>query len=581
MNKLFVHVLAALCSLLLSVCCTTNTFAVEVAPILDYDSIYHPVEGSGGMVASQEALATQVGRDILAQGGNAVDAAVATGFALAVTLPRAGNLGGGGFMLLYLNKEKKTVAIDYRETAASAASRDMFVRADGSVDEQASRFSYRASGVPGTVRGLLQALQKYGKLSREKVMAPAIQLADKGFIVTPALAQSLISRKSRMKESPAAMKVFFHADGSDYKPGERLIQKDLAWSLKEISVHGDSAFYDGAIADKIVRDMKINNGLITPEDLHGYRAVERAALQGQFHQYTVFSMPPPSSGGVHVLQLLNILEGYPLKEYGLNSAQYIQALAESMKLVYADRSEYLGDPDFFKVPVNALLSKVYAAQLREQISLDKARPSAEIKPHDLSPYESLETTHYSVIDKEGNAVSNTYTLNFTYGSHKMANGTGILLNNEMDDFSAKTGVPNAFGLLGGEANSIAAHKRPLSSMTPTIVLKNDQVYLATGSPGGSQIITVVLQVLLNVMVHDMNIQDATNAPRIHHQWFPDVLSLEPGISVDTWALLRAKGQNLRVSTTMGSTQSIMWLDGRFYGASDPRRPDALTMAVAP
>ena len=580
-HRIHLNKLAFAAVLITALAGVSTAHAAETAPIINYDSIFHPVEGAGGMVSSQEAVASQIGRDILAQGGNAVDAAVAVGFALAVTLPRAGNLGGGGFMLLHLAKSQQTIAIDYRETAPAKAHRDMYLRGDGSVDEDAARFSYRASGVPGTVHGLLSALKKYGKLTRQQVLAPAIKLAEQGVIVTAGLSQSLASRKSKMQDSPAAMKVFFKASGDGYQPGERLQQKDLAQSLTLIAKHGESAFYDGNIAQKIVADMQQHGGLISAEDLHNYRSVERVALHGQYKGFDLYAMPPPSSGGVHVLQLLNILQGYDLHAMGLNSAAYLQVLAEAMKHVYADRSAYLGDPDFVQVPVPALLSGAYASDLRKQIDLEKATASAAIKPHNLAPYESFETTHYSVIDGDGNAVSNTYTLNFSYGSHKMVAGTGILLNNEMDDFSAKSGVPNAFGLVGGDANAITARKRPLSSMAPIIVLKDGKVYLVTGSPGGSQIITVVTQVLLNVLEHRMNIQDASNAPRIHHQWLPDVLQYEPGISVDTLKLLALRGQNLKPAQTMGSTQSIMWFNGRFYGASDPRRPDALTIAVSP
>lgn len=533
------------------------------------------------MVAAQEAMAAQIGRDLLAQGGNAVDAAVGVGFALAVTLPRAGNIGGGGFMLIHQAKGNRNIAIDYREMAPQAATRGMFINDKDSVDKQASRYSYRASGVPGTVRGMLLALEKYGRLPRAKVMAAAIKLAEQGILVTPALSQSLHSRKGAFKGSPEAMRIFFKKDSVDYNPGEVLKQKDLAWSLKKISKEGAKAFYQGAIAARIAAAMKENGGLITLADLQQYQAIERPVLEGRFRDYAVMTMPPPSSGGVHVLQLLNILEGFPLREMGLNSATYVHVLAEAMKHVHADRSEYLGDPDFAKVPVAELLNPAYAAKLRTGIDLSKARPAAEIRPHDLTPYESHETTHYSVVDKEGNAVSNTYTLNFSYGSHKVVASTGILLNNEMDDFSAKPGVPNAFGLLGGEANSIEPGKRPLSSMSPTLVLKDGRIFLATGSPGGSQIISVVLQVLLNTLEHEMNIQEATNSPRIHHQWFPDVLNLEPGISKDTQILLQQRGHVLKASSTMGSAQSILIKDGRFYGASDPRRPDALSLAVGP
>ncbi|MFQ5953564.1 MAG: gamma-glutamyltransferase [Kiloniellales bacterium] len=547
------------------------------AAVVSRLDIFHPVYGRNGMVATQEAVATRVGLDILERGGNAVDAAVAVGFALAVTLPRAGNIGGGGFMLVHDAKAGRTEAIDYREMAPAAATRDMYLGPDGEVDSRRSRFSYLSVGVPGTVAGMALALDRYGSMRLADVMAPAIRLAEQGIVVSADLAASLEARRQRFQRWPATMQVFFKADGSAYAAGERLVQQDLAWSLRQIAEHGPAAFYEGAIAERLTADMQSHGGLITLADLKTYRAVVRAPVEGSYRGYDIYSMPPPSSGGIHLLQILNILEGYPIGLLGHNGAETIHLMAEAMKLAYADRSAHLGDPDFWPVPVAGLTSKAYAAALRSRIDLQRARPAVEIKPGQPAPYESGETTHYSVMDRAGNVVSNTYTINFGYGAGIVATGTGILLNNEMDDFSAKPGVPNAYGLIGGEANAIAPMKRPLSSMTPTIVMKDGQPFLATGSPGGGRIITTTLQVIMNVIDHGMNVAAATAAPRVHHQWLPDRLRVERGLSPDTVRLLSAKGHGVVVKNAMGSTQSIMRTADGFLGASDPRRPGALTL----
>lgn len=551
----------------------------EGAAIIRYDTIHHPVIGKNGMVSSQRLLASKIGADILRKGGNAVDAAVATGIALAVTLPRAGNLGGGGFMLIHLTKQSKTIAIDYREMAPKKAHRDMFLDADGNVDNRKAQFSHLSSGVPGTVAGLSHALEKYGTMSWKQVVEPAIEIAQKGILVSYDLSENLKSRHAWLTANAATKKAYYKKNGVPYEPGEILVQPDLAWSLKRLAEHGPSEFYQGEIAKKIVAEMKANGGLISLDDLANYRVAEREAITTSYRGYTVASMPPTSSGGIHIAQMLNILENFPLKQMGAGSADATHLLSEVMKLAYADRSEHLGDPDHFDVPIKGLTSKAYAKQLANNISLSKAMASKDIKPGNPAPYEGPDTTHFSVMDSQGNAVSNTYTLNFSYGSGIVIPGTGILMNNEMDDFSSKPGVPNAFGLVGGEANAIQPTKRPLSSMTPTMIFKNNKPYVVTGSPGGSRIITTVLQVLVNVMDHDMNIAAAVHAPRIHHQWLPDQLELEPGYSPDTIKLLKAKGQNVKSSKTMGSVQSIMYKNGLFYGASDPRRPDAGTVAV--
>jgi gamma-glutamyltranspeptidase/glutathione hydrolase len=540
-------------------------------------AIHHPVWAANGMVASQEALATKIGVDIMQRGGNAIDAAVAVGYALAVTLPRAGNLGGGGFMLVYLADEQRSIAIDYREVAPQQASADMFLDKNGDPDNTLSRFHGLAVGVPGTVLGFELALEKYGTMSLAQVIAPAIKLATDGIVVTPDLANSLGATQKRLSQWPSTQAIFYKADGSSYQPGEILKQTDLAKTLTAIAKKGSTAFYQGPIAKQISDSVRDAGGIMTIQDLASYKAIERQPVTGDYRGYQVVSMPPPSSGGVHIIQMLNMLSQYPIDKMGHNSAATIHVMAESMRRAYADRSLYLGDPDFVNVPVAALTNKKYAKQLASQINLAKATPSSEVSPGTLLPYESNQTTHYSVVDKWGNAVSNTYTLNFSYGSGLVANGTGVLLNNEMDDFSAKPGVPNAYGLIGGKANAVAAKKRPLSSMTPTIVLKDNKPYLVTGSPGGSRIITTTLQVIMNVIDHDMNIAEASAAPRFHHQWLPDMIRIEKGLNIDTINLLESKGHKVEVKAAMGSTQTIMLTDEGVYGASDPRRPSALSL----
>ena len=539
----------------------------------------HPVWAENGMVSAQERLAAEIGRDIMAKGGNAVDAGVAVAFALAVTLPRAGNLGGGGFMLVHDAETGRTQAIDYRELAPLGASRDMFLDDKGEADSDKSLYTGAASGVPGTVAGMRMALDTYGSMPWADVIAPAIRLAEEGIIVTPDLADSLEAEREALMKHPSTAKIFFKEGGAGYRPGERLVQADLAATLKKVAAEGPDGFYKGAVAENIARAVQAAGGPMTVEDLAAYKPVLREPVRGTYRGYEIVSMPPPSSGGVHLIQILNTLEGYPIGALGHNTAETIHLMAEAMKLAYADRSEYLGDPDFVDVPVAALTSKDYAAELRGKLSAEYATPSAMIGPGDLAPYESDQTTHFSVVDKAGNAVSNTYTINLNYGSGLVAEGTGVLMNNEMDDFSAKPGVPNAFGLVGGDANAVQPGKRPLSSMTPTIVLKDGETWLVTGSPGGARIITTVLQVILNTIDHGMNVAEASTAPRVHHQWLPDELRIEEGISRDTLRLLAAKGHTISEKPVMGSTQSIMRdpASGALLGASDPRRPDAATL----
>ena len=531
-----------------------------------YDSsndIFHPVYGKNGMVASEQGLATQVGLDILKQGGNAIDAAVAVGFALAVVLPNAGNIGGGGFMVLHDDKTGKDVAIDFREIAPAKASRDMYLDNQGNVIDGKSLFTHDASGVPGTVAGMEYALKKWGTMPLSKVLEPAIKLADKGFIVSDVLAQTLKEEKSTLGKWSASKAIFFK-NGEPLKSGDLLVQKDLAKSLRLIAKQGAKAFYQGEIATKIAKEMQSHGGTMTLEDLKAYKVVERQPIIGDYRGYKVVTMPPPSSGGVHLIEILNMLEHYPIKEDGVNSAKNIHHMAESMKLAYADRSEYLGDPDFVKIPVTGLTSKAYANELVKTIDDNKARLSSTIKPGKPQPYESDQTTHFSVMDKAGNAVAVTYTLNLNFGSGIVAAGTGILLNNEMDDFSVKPGVPNAFGLVGGAANAIEAKKRPLSSMTPTIVMKNNKPWLVTGSPGGARIITTVLQSVVNTIDHEMNPAEAIITPRVHHQWLPDELRVEEGISPDTIKLLQDKGHKVVTKAPMGRIQIIQADDSGFY-----------------
>ena len=552
----------------------TSNNANNDQAIYSEDAIHHPVWAKNGMVATQEALASDIGLQILKDGGNAVDAGVAVGFALAVTLPRAGNIGGGGFMMIYDAKQGKTVALDYREKAPSSASRDMYLDDEGNAVSDLSRYHGLAVGVPGTVAGLLKALEEHGTMNREQVMAPAIALAEDGIEVTAGLSESLTALSDRLQKWPSTKKVFFKPDGSAYQPGERLKQPELARSLKRIAVQGADGFYKGKTARDIVKAVNEAGGSMSLQDLADYEAIARVPVKGDYRGYEIVSMPPPSSGGIHIIEILNILEGYPLGDYGQNSAQTIHLMAEAMQLAYADRAEYLGDSDFIHVPASGLTSQAYADKLRTLIDPNKATPAATIKANNPLPYESDQTTHFSIVDKDGNAIANTYTLNFSYGTGLVADGTGILLNNEMDDFSAKPGVPNGYGLIGGDANAVEANKRPLSSMSPTLVFKDNKPYIVTGSPGGSRIITTVTQIISNVIDHDMNIAEATHAPRIHDQWLPDEIRIEKALNVDTVKKLESMGHTVSPKSAMGSTQSIMLTPNGLYGSSDPRIVDA-------
>ena len=546
--------------------------APQPMPLISANARLLPILAKNGMVSSQEHRASAIGADVLKRGGNAVDAAVAVGFALAVTLPRAGNLGGGGFMLIHKAATHETIAIDYREVAPLAAHRDMFLDASGNPDTVKSRDSGLAIGVPGTVRGLALALAQHGsgQFSLSQLIEPAARLARDGFEVADDLADSLPAAEAKLKRFASSSAIFLR-DGKALRRGDRLVQADLAVTLEAIRQQGQEAFYTGRIAAAIAASVQKAGGMITQADMAAYTPVLRMPIRGTYRGLDVVSMPPPSSGGVHLTQMLNILEGYDLKAMGAGSAATLHLMAEAMKPAYADRATWLGDPDRVKVPVRGLTSKRYARMQRSAIDPNRARMPDEIKAGDPVPYESDQTTHFSVVDREGNAVANTYTLNLSYGMGMVADGTGVLMNNEMDDFSAKAGAQNAFGLVGGDANSVSPGARPLSSMTPTFLFQDGKLMLVTGSPGGSRIISTVLQVVSNVVDHQMNIAQALAAPRIHHQWKPDVLFVEEGISPDTLGILRSKGHQIRHGATSGSANSILVTPEGLQGASDPRQ----------
>jgi gamma-glutamyltranspeptidase / glutathione hydrolase len=532
-----------------------------------------PIVAEHGMVATQERHATEVGVAVLRRGGNAVDAAVAVALALAVTLPKAGNLGGGGFMLIHLVAPKRDIVIDYRETAPRETTRTVFLDEHGEAVPAKSRDMGLGVGVPGTVAGLTHVLSAYGsgKFSLADLAAPAIALARDGLTVDDDLALSLPLAAPRLARWPASAKIFLHDGKTPLARGEKLVQNDLADTLEQIAHDGAKAFYEGAVATKIVAAVQAAGGHMTLADLKGYEVRERAPLHGTYRGHEILAMPPPSSGGVHILEILNILEGFELEKSASQTPRTLHLMTEAMKLAYADRAEYLGDPDFVSMPIAGLISKAYAAGLRAEIDATRARPAAEIKAQDPLPYESDQTTHFSIVDAAGNAVANTYTLNFSYGLGLVADGTGIILNNELDDFAAKPGAPNAFGLTGGPANEPGPQHRPLSSMAPTMVFRDGELELVTGSPGGSRIITIVLQIILDVLDFDMNITAATQAPRIHDQWMPDQLEVEPGVAHTTIEALEKLGHTVVERPPWGSSQSILRRDGHLFGASDPRQ----------
>jgi gamma-glutamyltranspeptidase / glutathione hydrolase len=523
------------------------------------------------MVTAQEPIATEVGVQVLKSGGNAVDAAVAVGMALAVTYPFAGNLGGGGFMLVRFADGRSTF-IDFREKAPAKASHDMYLDANGKPTRD-SLVGWRAAGVPGTVRGLELAHKKYGKKPWNELLSPAVKLAADGFTVSYALSTSLKGKGANelLGQFPESKRIFLR-DGKPFEMDEVLAQPELAKTLRRIAASGAKDFYEGETAKRFASEMAANGGLIALDDLKNYQAVERVPLTGKYKGYEVITAPPPSSGGIGILQMMGMLEGTSYQKSGAGSAASYHYLAEAMRRYYADRSEYLGDPDFFKVPTARLLSPQYIRERRDSIDPDRVTPSDKIRPGKYPSQESTETTHFNIVDSEGNAVALTYTLNGGYGNGVTVPGLGFLLNNEMDDFAAKPGSPNLFGLIQGESNAIAPGKRPLSSMSPTIVLKDGKLYLVVGSPGGSRIITAVMQVILNVLDFGMNMQDAIDAPRIHHQWMPDKLDFEKGISPDTLALLKAKGYMMDEARpqVLARVEGIMSLDGWLMGGTDLR-----------
>jgi gamma-glutamyltranspeptidase/glutathione hydrolase len=532
----------------------------------------HAVPAEHGMVVAQEKIGARVGADILRRGGNAVDAAVATGFALAVSYPRAGNIGGGGFMIIHSAERHEDIAVDYREIAPAAATRDMFLGADGKPDIAKSRDSALSIGVPGTVAGLALALEKYGsgKFTLAELLKPAIDLARDGFVIADDMADTLPGIQRRLAHWPASARIFSRADGSSLREGDTLVQLDLAATLAAIAAQGPRGFYQGPVAEKLAAGVRDAGGIMTPDDLKSYRPVIRAPVRGNYRGFDIMSMPPPSSGGVVLLETLNILEGFAMSDMKQGTAPSLHVMIEAMKRAYADRARYLGDPDFVTAPVATLMSKEYAAKQRASIDLDRATPWTDVLSATPPPREGSNTTHFSVVDAMGNAVSNTYTLNFPYGVGLVADGTGVLLNNELDDFTAAPGASNAFGLVGFEANLPGPGKRPLSSMSPTIVLKNGKPVLVTGSPGGSRIISTVLQVIVNVLDYHMDVAAAVAAPRLHHQWRPDEVRIEHGFADETLAALRAKGHQVIEPMGQTSANSILVTANGLLGAPDPR-----------
>jgi len=543
-----------------------------------------PVRARHGIVASTNEVASRVGVDIMRRGGNAIDAAIAVAFALAVTHPAAGNLGGGGFMMIRL-KDGRTTAIDYREMAPAAAHRNVYLDKDGNVikGEGGSIEGYRAAGVPGTVRGMELALKKYGshRLTWAQLIEPARRLAANGFTVTNSLARGLRGNREYLSKYPETKRIYLN-NGKFYNEGDVFVQPELGATFARLQRVGPNEFYEGQTAELIVADMQHNNGLLTMNDMRGYVAKERTPVRGNYRGYEIISMPPPSSGGAVLIEMLNILEGYDLKKMDWASSDRYHLMTEAMRRAFADRAEYMGDTDFVKVPIAGLIDKKYASQLRSTINPQRASTSEQVRAGKPAGYESNETTHFTVVDAEGNAVANTYTLNNSYGSAVVAKGTGIIMNDEMDDFAAKPGTPNLYGLIQGERNAVAPRKRPLSAMTPTFVLRKDgSLWFTVGSPGGPTIINTVLDVITNVIDYNMNIQQAIDAPRIHHQWLPDELVYEPyGLSGDTQNALAARGHKLVDKPRyLGDCEGIMIEEktGIRLGATDPRRSDGLAV----
>lgn len=571
---------------------------LTMAALLVSSSLYaasNPaVEAKNGMVVTSQHLASQVGVDILKLGGNAIDAAVAVGYAQAVVNPCCGNIGGGGFMTVHLADGTDTF-INFRETAPAAANANMYLDTEGNVKKGASLYGYLAAGVPGTVLGMETARVTYGKLSREQVMAPAIKLAREGFILTRADTDILDTTVARFKQDPESTKIFLRADGTPLQPGDRLVQSDLANTLTAIAKEGPDAFYKGKIPQAVEAAAKQGGGILTAADFANYKVTETPPITCSYRGYKFVSAPPPSSGGVTLCEILNVVEGYDLKSMGFNSAAAIHTMTEAMRHAYMDRNTYLGDPEFIKNPIDRLVSKSYAEEIRKKIVADKATPSENVQPG-MEPHEKPETTHYSIVDHDGNAVSTTYTVNGRFGAVVIAPGTGFFLNDEMDDFTVKVGEKNLYGLVQGTANSIAPGKRPLSSMSPTLVTKDNKIFMVLGSPGGSRIITITLQTALNVIDHGMAPQEAVDAPRIHHQWLPDEVYYEQrGVSADTLKILAGMGYKMVEQTPWGAAELILVglpgaagvspansgndsavsgkvREGYLYGANDVRRP---------
>ena len=544
-----------------------------------------PVAAEHGMVVSAQHLATRVGVEVLQAGGNAVDAAVAVGYALAVVYPAAGNLGGGGFMTLVLADGRETF-LDFREKAPLAATADMFLDARGDVVKGASTTGHLAVGVPGTVSGLEYALAKYGTWKRAAVMAPAIRLAEQGFVLDQGDIDMFDTATADFRRDAASAAIFLNR-GAAFRPGETIVQHDLARTLERISAQGAAGFYQGSVGAAIVASSRAGHGILTQADLDQYATRELKPVECDYRGYRIVSAPPPSSGGVVICEILDILEGYPLKEAGFRSADAVHVQIEAMRHAYVDRNSYLGDPDFVVNPVDHLLDKRYAARIRQAIDPARAGVSSELKPG-IAPHEGSNTTHYSIADAAGNAVSVTYTLNDWFGAKVTVATTGVLLNDEMDDFTVKLGVPNMFGLVQGQQNAIAPAKRPLSSMSPTVVTKDGKVAMVVGTPGGSRIITAVLHTLINMIDYGMNVQEAVDAPRFHQQWLPDLTNLEPfALSPDTRRILEGKGQKFGPPQPANHIAAILvgapTLGGkpvgrnRFYGANDPRRNSGLAL----
>jgi len=540
-------------------------------PIIRYNSIHHPVKGLYGMVVSQNSIATRVGQSILAKGGNAIDAAVAVGFTLAVTLPRAGNIGGSGFMLAHLAKDQKTIALDYRSVAPQAASLEKFTRADGKLDMDKLTFGPNAPAVPGTVAALYQAWQQYGSLEWKDLLLPAWRLADEGFEVGHDLAH-VLNMASAVLNYYSPGSAYIKAGGEPWVAGDLLQQKDLAWSIGQIMEQGAAAFYEGELAQRIADAFEKSGGMLSKQDLAAYRIKHREPVSTDYRGKKVVSMPPVSGGGMTLIQMLNILENFDMPKYAQGSAKSLHLQAEVMKRAAANRRSLIGDPDFVEVSVDAYLSKELARKMARKVNFRRAAKVKTIKAESLERYESRNTTHFSVMDAHGNAVSNTYTLGYSFGSGFVAEGTGILFDNQMRNFSYSSD--------NNHKNALAPGKRMLSTMTPTIVFDKDgKVLLVTGTPGGGRIINVVLQIVVNVIDYGMNIAEATHRPRIHQGWRNQDLGIETGMNPEVVKLLKGMGHKIDMQQTMGSTQSIMWRDGVFQGSADPRRPNALALGL--